>query len=155
MLFMVQFATCTMKSFWSLRPASPWPSTDLTATPSLFVSIYLKIINKAQVRLLDRALVLQCLSSGMFYRLLGMSYTSLFSVSTAMAFMNLICLTCWCFFFFVTVLVNVSDSRQISCTLFGAGIKDPSLDERLATVMMRYRITTRTHHFSLQSRDLT
>ncbi|XP_073344961.1 mediator of RNA polymerase II transcription subunit 1-like isoform X2 [Pagrus major] len=35
------------------------------------------------------------------------------------------------------LLVNVSESHQISCTLFGAGIKDPSLDEYLSTVMTR------------------
>uniref|UniRef100_A0A3Q4ANB0 Mediator of RNA polymerase II transcription subunit 1 n=1 Tax=Mola mola TaxID=94237 RepID=A0A3Q4ANB0_MOLML len=36
------------------------------------------------------------------------------------------------------VLVDISDSHQISCTLFGAGIKDSSLDEYLSTVMKRY-----------------
>lgn len=46
---MVQFVTCTMKSCQSLRPASLWPSTDLTATPSLSVSISCKIFNEAQV----------------------------------------------------------------------------------------------------------
>ncbi|XP_068160467.1 mediator of RNA polymerase II transcription subunit 1-like [Antennarius striatus] len=35
------------------------------------------------------------------------------------------------------LLVSVSDSHQISCTLFGAGLRDPSVDEYLSTVMMR------------------
>lgn len=47
-------------------------------------------------------------------------------------------LFCFFFFFSATVLVNISDSHQISCTLFGAGIKDSSLDEYLSTVMKRY-----------------
>ncbi|XP_051266654.1 mediator of RNA polymerase II transcription subunit 1 isoform X3 [Dicentrarchus labrax] len=52
-----------------------------------------------------------------------------------------------------TVLVNVSDSHQISCTLFGAGIGDPSLDEYLSTVMKRCMslpVTLRTLHSKLE-----
>lgn len=37
-----------------------------------------------------------------------------------------------------TVLVNVSDSHQISCTLFGAGLEDPSSNEYLSNVMKWY-----------------
>lgn len=37
-----------------------------------------------------------------------------------------------------TVLVNISDSHQISCTLFGAGPEDPSLNEYLSNVMKWY-----------------
>ncbi|KAM6971104.1 mediator of RNA polymerase II transcription subunit 1-like [Tautogolabrus adspersus] len=35
------------------------------------------------------------------------------------------------------LLVNVSDSRLITCTLFGAGIGEPSVEEYLSTVVMR------------------
>ncbi|KAI3355395.1 hypothetical protein L3Q82_018237 [Scortum barcoo] len=35
------------------------------------------------------------------------------------------------------LLVKVSDAHQITCTLFGAGIGDPSTDEYLSTVMKR------------------
>ncbi|XP_054478514.1 mediator of RNA polymerase II transcription subunit 1 isoform X2 [Anoplopoma fimbria] len=36
------------------------------------------------------------------------------------------------------LLVNVCDSNQITCTLFGSGIKDPSIDEYVSTVMKRF-----------------
>ncbi|KAM9337802.1 mediator of RNA polymerase II transcription subunit 1-like [Symphorus nematophorus] len=51
------------------------------------------------------------------------------------------------------LLVNVSDSRQISCTLFGAGIGDPSLDEYLSTVITRSMsipVTLRALHSKLE-----
>ncbi|XP_070841875.1 mediator of RNA polymerase II transcription subunit 1-like [Chaetodon trifascialis] len=50
------------------------------------------------------------------------------------------------------LLVNVRDSRQISCTLFGEGIEDPSLAEYISTVMMRCMsvpVTLRTLHIKL------
>uniref|UniRef100_A0A8C3B5B4 Mediator of RNA polymerase II transcription subunit 1 n=1 Tax=Cyclopterus lumpus TaxID=8103 RepID=A0A8C3B5B4_CYCLU len=36
------------------------------------------------------------------------------------------------------LLVNVCDSNQITCTLFGSEIADPSIEEYLSTVMKRY-----------------
>ncbi|XP_035511116.1 mediator of RNA polymerase II transcription subunit 1 [Morone saxatilis] len=51
------------------------------------------------------------------------------------------------------LLVNVSNSHQISCTMFGAGIGDPSLDEYLSTVMKRCMslpVTLRTLHSKLE-----
>ncbi|XP_031705981.1 mediator of RNA polymerase II transcription subunit 1-like isoform X2 [Anarrhichthys ocellatus] len=36
------------------------------------------------------------------------------------------------------LLVNVCDSNQITCTLFGSGLGDPSLEEYLSTVMKRF-----------------
>lgn len=56
-------------------------------------------------------------------------------------------------FFFATVLVNISDSHQISCTLFGAGIEDPSLDEYLSTVLKRYGFITYIYRFFTVSED--
>ncbi|XP_045917887.1 mediator of RNA polymerase II transcription subunit 1 isoform X3 [Micropterus dolomieu] len=35
------------------------------------------------------------------------------------------------------LLVNISDAHQITCTLFGAGIEDHSVDENLSTIMKR------------------
>lgn len=48
-------------------------------------------------------------------------------------------MTCGVFFvvFYATVLVNITDSRQISCKLFGAGTRDPSLVEMLSSVLTR------------------
>ncbi|XP_042366141.1 mediator of RNA polymerase II transcription subunit 1 isoform X2 [Plectropomus leopardus] len=36
------------------------------------------------------------------------------------------------------LLVNIPNSHQISCTLFGAGMGNPSMDEYLSTVMRRF-----------------
>lgn len=44
----------------------------------------------------------------------------------------------WLFFSPHTVLVNVSDSHQMSCTLFGAGLEDPTSNEYLSNVMKWY-----------------
>ncbi|XP_038587002.1 mediator of RNA polymerase II transcription subunit 1 isoform X2 [Micropterus salmoides] len=35
------------------------------------------------------------------------------------------------------LVVNISDAHQITCTLFGAGIEDHSMDENLSTIMKR------------------
>nr|XP_046227352.1 mediator of RNA polymerase II transcription subunit 1 isoform X2 [Scatophagus argus] len=51
------------------------------------------------------------------------------------------------------LFVNVSDSHQINCTLFGAGIRDPSLDEHLSTVTKRCMsipVTLSTLHSKLE-----
>ncbi|XP_070784688.1 mediator of RNA polymerase II transcription subunit 1-like [Enoplosus armatus] len=51
------------------------------------------------------------------------------------------------------LLVNISDAHQITCTLFGAGIGDPSLDEYLSTVMercMSVPVTLRTLYSKLE-----
>ncbi|KAK5849919.1 hypothetical protein PBY51_014216 [Eleginops maclovinus] len=37
----------------------------------------------------------------------------------------------------VVLLVNLSDAHQITCTLFGAGIGDPSLEENLSSIMKK------------------
>lgn len=49
-------------------------------------------------------------------------------------------MTCGVFFFVVfyaAVLVNIADSRRISCRLFGAGTQDPSLAGQLSSVLRR------------------
>ncbi|XP_062415195.1 mediator of RNA polymerase II transcription subunit 1-like isoform X7 [Pungitius pungitius] len=51
------------------------------------------------------------------------------------------------------LLVNVRDSNQITCTLFGSGIVDPSLDEYLSCVMRRFMsvpVTLKTLHGKLE-----
>ncbi|XP_019131051.2 mediator of RNA polymerase II transcription subunit 1-like [Larimichthys crocea] len=51
------------------------------------------------------------------------------------------------------LLVDVSDSHQINCILFGAGTEDRSWDEHLSTVMMRCMslpMTLRTLHSKLE-----
>ncbi|KAK9527551.1 hypothetical protein VZT92_014102 [Zoarces viviparus] len=51
------------------------------------------------------------------------------------------------------LLVNVCDSNQITCTLFGSGFGDPSLDEYLSTVMKRFMsvpVTLRTLYRKLE-----
>ncbi|XP_049420905.1 mediator of RNA polymerase II transcription subunit 1 isoform X2 [Epinephelus fuscoguttatus] len=52
-----------------------------------------------------------------------------------------------------TVLVNVPNAREIICTLFGAGIKDPCTDEYLSNVMRRFMsvpVTLRTLYCKLE-----
>lgn len=49
--------------------------------------------------------------------------------------------------------MNVSDSHQISCTLFGAGTEDPSLDGYLSTVMKRYDFLISVQHILTASED--
>lgn len=51
------------------------------------------------------------------------------------------------------MLVNVSDSHQISCTLFGAGTEDPSLDGYLSIVMKRYDFLISVQHILTASED--
>ncbi|XP_039982335.1 mediator of RNA polymerase II transcription subunit 1 isoform X2 [Xiphias gladius] len=51
------------------------------------------------------------------------------------------------------LLVNTSDSRQITCSLFGAGTCDPSLDQYISTVMKRCMsipVTLRTLYSKLE-----
>ncbi|XP_033494675.1 mediator of RNA polymerase II transcription subunit 1-like isoform X2 [Epinephelus lanceolatus] len=51
------------------------------------------------------------------------------------------------------LLVNVPNAREIICTLFGAGIKDPCTDEYLSTVMRRFMsipVTLRTLYCKLE-----
>ncbi|KAK1885589.1 Mediator of RNA polymerase II transcription subunit 1 [Dissostichus eleginoides] len=53
----------------------------------------------------------------------------------------------------VVLLVNVSDSHQITCTLFGAEIGDPSMDENLSTIMkkaMSIPLALRTLYLKLE-----
>ncbi|XP_068570077.1 mediator of RNA polymerase II transcription subunit 1-like [Cebidichthys violaceus] len=51
------------------------------------------------------------------------------------------------------LLVNVCDCNQITCTLFGLGLGDPSLDEYLSTVMKRFMsvpVTLKTLYSKLE-----